>query len=125
MNKVKDLMTKRVITIPEDMVLEQICKILYCNSLSGVPVVDNKNKLIGFVSERDIVGVISSGSFQDKKAKDIMRKDIITVKEDMLLTQVSKIFADRPFRHLPVLKKGEIVGIISRKDVLGKFLKID
>ena len=50
MNKVKDLMTKRVITIPEDMTLEQICKILFSNSLSGVPVVDNKNKLIGFVS---------------------------------------------------------------------------
>lgn len=122
MDKVKDLMTKTVITIPDDMAIEQICKILTRNSLSGVPVIDNRSKLIGFVSERDIIATIASGDFLDKKAKDIMCKKITTVKQETPLSQISKIFTDKPFRHLPVVKKGEVIGIISRRDVLTKLL---
>lgn len=122
MQKVKDLMTKKVVTIPEDMGIEQICNVLFSNSFSGVPVVNADNKLTGFVSERDIVSAIATGNYLDKKAKDIMRKDIITVKEDTLLSQVSKIFAENPFRHLPVVEKDEIIGIVSRKDITDKLL---
>ena len=122
MHKVKDLMTKKVITIPEDMSLEQICKILSKNSLSGLPVINCANKLIGFVSERDIISVVASGDFVGKTAKDVMRKKIATVRQDTLLAQVSRIFTNKPFKHLPVVKKGEVVGVISRKDVIGKLL---
>jgi len=122
MNRVKELMTKRVITIPEDMAIEQICKILTRNSLSGLPVINNRSKLIGFVSERDIIATVASGDFIDKKAKDIMCKKITTVKQETSLSQISKIFADKPFRHLPVVKKGEVIGIISRRDVVTKLL---
>ena len=115
-------MTKRVVTILDDMPIEQICKILTTNSLSGVPVISDKNKLIGFVSERDIIATIASRDFQDKKAGDIMCRKLTTVREDTLLSEVSRIFTERPVRHLPVLKKGEVVGIISRKDIIGKLL---
>jgi len=121
--KVKDMMTKRVVTIPDDLGIQQISNILVQNSLSGVPVMDNEHKLIGFVSERDIVAAVASGGFLEKKAKDIMCKDITTVSEDTTLEQVTKIFAEKPFRHLPVVNKGEVIGIISRRDVFGKLLE--
>lgn len=123
MCKVKDMMTKRVVTIPDDLGIQQISNILVQNSLSGVPVMDNEHKLIGFVSERDIVAAVASGGFLEKKAKDIMCKDITTVSEDTTLEQVTKIFAEKPFRHLPVVNKGEVIGIISRRDVFGKLLE--
>ena len=122
MYRVTDLMTKRVVTIPEDMKIERICNILICNSVSGVPVVNDKNKFTGFVSERDIVAVIASGGNLDKKAKDIMCKKTTTVREDMKLTQVRNIFESKHFRHLPVIKKGEVVGVISRRDVFRKLI---
>jgi CBS domain-containing protein len=117
------MMTKRVVTIPDDLGIQQISNILVQNSLSGVPVMDNEHKLIGFVSERDIVAAVTSGGFLEKKAKDIMCKDITTVSEDTTLEQVTKIFAEKPFRHLPVVNKGEVIGIISRRDVFGKLLE--
>ncbi len=122
MSKVKNLMTRRVITIPTDMPIEQICKILTKNSLSGVPVVSDNNKLIGFVSERDIILMIASGDYCDKTAKDFMCKKLITVDENTDLTKVSKIFSGNPFRHIPVVKKGEVVGIVSRRDVVHSLL---
>jgi CBS domain-containing protein len=122
MSKVKDLMTKRVVTVPEDMDIECICNILVKNSLSGVPVINNKSKIVGFVSERDLISVIASGDFQDKKAKDFMCKKVTTVREDSSVSQVTKIFAVKPIRHLPVVKKGEVIGIISRRDVVKRLL---
>ena len=67
---------------------------------------------------------MATDNYSGKKAKDIMRRDIITVKEDTLLSQVSKIFAENPFRHLPVVEKGEIIGVVSRKDITDKLLTI-
>ena len=122
MYKVKDLMTKKVVTIPEDIQIQQICNILIKNSLSGLPVVDNQNKLIGFVSERDVVAAIGENDSFDVKAKAIMRKKVITVKEDATLAQLVKIFSNNHFRHLPVVKENEVVGIISRKDIMNKLL---
>ncbi|MFH1656118.1 MAG: CBS domain-containing protein [Candidatus Omnitrophota bacterium] len=122
MQRVKDLMTKKVVTIPEDMRIDKICCVLSNNSLSGVPVVNAKNKLVGFVSESDIISGIASGGYFDTKAKDIMCKKITTITENDLMGQVSKIFASNPFRHLPVLKKGEVVGVISRRDVIKKLI---
>ena len=122
MNKLRDIMTKKVITVPDDMEIVQICNIRCKNSLSGVPVINSRGKLIGFVSERDIICLMASGDFVDKKAKDIMCKKLTIVKEDAKLAQVSKIFTEQPIRHLPVVRKGELVGIISRKDVVGKLL---
>ncbi|MFC1703778.1 CBS domain-containing protein [Candidatus Omnitrophota bacterium] len=121
MQKVKEVMNRRVITIPADMELKKICNILSKNSLSGVPVVDMNNKLIGFVSERDIVSTVASGESEKKQAKHIMCRRLITVTEDTLLSKVTKIFADHPFRHIPVVKKGEVVGIISRRDIASTF----
>lgn len=124
MQRVRDLMSRRVITIPDDMEVGHICGVLFKNSLSGVPVLSNKNKLVGFVSERDIIKSIASGCpIDDKRARDIMSKRVATVSEDTFLTEVVKIFTSNPFKHLPVVKRGEIVGVISRKDVVGKILK--
>ena len=122
MQKVKDIMTKKVVIIPDDMEIECICNVLINNSLSGAPVMNNKGKLIGFVSERDIVAAIASGDFANLEAKDIMCKKVTKVREDTPLTEVSKIFAGKPFRHLPVVRRGEVIGIISRKDIIGRLL---
>ncbi|MFC1594238.1 HPP family protein [Candidatus Omnitrophota bacterium] len=122
MRTVKDVMTRRVITIPADMGIQQVCKILIKNNLSGIPVVDCNNKLIGFVSERDIVATIAQGDLSQQEAKHIMTKRPKTVKEDSPLSLVTKLFTNNFFRHIPVVKRGEVVGIVSRHDTIGRLL---
>ena len=122
MLKAKDIMRKNVEAISENTDVRKICGILIKNSVSGLPVVNSSKRLIGFISERDIITSISKYGFLKKKAKDVMTKKVVSVNEDVLIEQVSKIFTDRPFRYIPVVRKGAIVGIISRKEVINRLL---
>lgn len=123
MLKVKDIMNRDFETVSADTETPKVCNILIKNRISGLPVVDVvKNKLVGFVSERDIIASICKPGFTKKKAKDIMVKKVFTVQEDMAVEHVSKIFTEHPFRYIPVTKKGVIVGVISRREVINRLL---
>lgn len=122
MLKARDIMNKNFETVSENTGVQQICNILIRNKVSGLPVVKAGKKLVGFVSERDIITSIGKYGFPKKKAKDIMTKNVVLVKEDAPAEKVSKIFTDRPFRYIPVTRKGAVVGIISRRQVINRLL---
>lgn len=122
MLKAKDIMTKDVATVSEDTDIQKICAILMKNKVSGLPVVTSGKKLVGFVSERDIIASISKYGFPKKKAKNVMTRKVMSVKEDAAVERISKVFAEQPYKYIPVTRKGAVVGIISRKDVISKLL---
>jgi CBS domain-containing protein len=122
MLKVKDIMNRNFDTISADTNVKKICNILIKNRVSGLPVVKNGKKLIGFISERDIITSISKYGFPKQKAKDVMTKKVISVNENALVEQISKIFTEQPFRYIPVTRRGTVVGIISRKQVINRLL---
>jgi CBS domain-containing protein len=122
MLKIKDIMTKDVITVREDTGVEKICNILIKNKLSGLPVVNNKGDLIGFVSERDIIASVGLADFLNKKARNVMTKKPLSVSMNMPVDEVSRILTRKPYRHLPVVKGKKVIGIISRKDVINRLV---
>ncbi len=119
---VKDIMVKKVITAGSSDALDKICAKLIRNKLSGVPVVDKKRKLIGFISEKDIIAALSRGS-KVKTVKDVMNKKVYSVNGDSSLDKVSSVFTNRNYRRLPVVEKGKLVGIVARKDIMGCLVK--
>lgn len=122
MIKAKDIMKKDFETISENADVQKICGILIRNRISGLPVVNKSKKLIGFVSERDIIISISKFGFPKKKAKDVMTKKVVLVNENESVERISKIFTEKPFRYIPVTRKKAVVGIISRKEVINRLL---
>lgn len=124
MISVKLIMEKKVPVVKAKTSLEDIAKILTKNKMTGIPVVDSKRKIIGFVSERDITAAVAKGlsGCAKKCAKDIMTKKVIAVNESDPVEKISKIFTSHPFRCLPVTKDQKIVGIISRKNVINRLL---
>lgn len=118
----KDIMEKKTASVRHDATLKEVSELLIKNRLSGIPVVNNKGSLIGFISERDIIEAISQGNFENKKTKDIMTKNVISINEDTSIEEVSRIFSKYPYRYIPVCKNKNIVGVISRKDVIEKLL---
>jgi CBS domain-containing protein len=122
MLRVKDIMTKDIITIPQDLSVQEICHILIKHRLSGLPVIDKKKNLVGFVSERDIIASVGLKHFLNKKASDVMTKRVFSVKENVSAEEVSKIFTEKPFRYVPVMRGSKVVGVISRKDVIDRLL---
>ena len=73
MTAVREIMVKKVVTVNAGESLEGVCKLLVSKKLSGVPVVNADAKLVGFISERDIIAAIGSGSFKGKKVSDVVR----------------------------------------------------
>lgn len=124
MPKAKDVISKKVVTIKKNTQLKVICRLLIENKISGVSVVDDKNRLIGYVSERDIINALQKDvDFLKEKARDIMTKRVISVTLDMPLYDVAKIFTNKPFKNIPVVGKNKrIIGVIARKDVIDKLL---
>ncbi len=120
--KVKDVMDKHVVTVLPEVGVKEICRLLIKTRLSGVPVIDKKDKLIGFISERDIIAAVNRNGFLKKRVKNIMNKKVKSVKENMFTEEITRIFTDRPFRYLPVIRAGKVVGIVSRKEVIERLL---
>ena len=122
MATVKEVMVRKDITVDRGESLGRVCKILVTQKLSGIPVVDKEDRLVGFVSERDIIMAASKGDFQDKKVSDVMVKKVVSIEENAPADQLSQLFTDKPFRYIPVTKSDRLVGIVSRKDVINKLL---
>lgn len=145
----KDIMTKEVISVKKDATIQQIAKILTENKISGVPVIDEDEQLIGIVTKKDLlykdveprfpsyVEVLGGIIFVDglrqyeeelKKlvantAGDIMTKDVATISEDVDVKKVAEIMVERGVNRLPVLKNKKIVGIVSRGDIVKSLMQ--
>lgn len=145
MKKAKDIMTTNVITLnPKDNV-EKLARLLLEHKISGLPVVDDDGKLVGVVSEGDLV-------FREKQVKnpfyvvlfdspiylerpnrfkedikravawevgDLMSTSLFTVEPEASLNAVATIITEKGVNRVPVVdSKGRLVGIISRQDII-------
>ena len=81
MATVKEIMVKKVVTVNKDECLSKVCNLLVTQKLSGIPVVDKEDHLVGFVSERDVIMAVSKGDFQNKKVKDVMTRKVMSIEE--------------------------------------------
>ena len=113
MLRAKGIMTKNVVSVRKDIRVRDICRVLIKYKLSGLPVVDRKGNLVGFISQRDIIAKVSLQDFQDMKAEDLMVKKVIYVSGDTPCDQISRIFSEKPYHYLPVIKTRRVIGIIS------------
>ena len=108
----KDIMTKTVITVTALTTIKNLAKSLSGNNISGAPVVDQKGKILGIVSEADIVA--KSG----KQVKGIMSKNVISVTEETPVEEIAKLLTTHRFNRVPVLRQSKLVGIVSRADIV-------
>jgi CBS domain-containing protein len=143
MLKAKDIMTGDVITVKPDTTIEELARILMQNHISGVPVVDAQGRIIGVVTENDLISknsrlhiptilrlfdaYIPLGASKletDIKrmtattVNDISTKDVITIDSEASVEYIATLMTERKIHLLPVLKEGKLVGIIGKKDLI-------
>ena len=119
----KDIMTRDVITVSPTATVKNLAMTLIKNQISGAPVAGRNGKIIGVVSEADIVAK------KGKDVKTIMSKNIISVTEDTPVEEIAKLMTTHRIKRLPVMRGSEVVGIVSRADIvnaiaLGKHVAI-
>ena len=116
---VGSLMTRTPVTIkPSDTVLEA-AKTMDKLSIGALPVVDEEGKLVGIITERDLVRrIIAKEKPYDTKVEEVMTPKPLTVTPENTIEEAIRIMSKLKARHLPVVdEEGKLVGIISIKDI--------
>jgi len=142
----KDIMTKKVITVSKDATVEKSIRIFLKNNISGAPVIDEDNKMVGIICEADIIVKMSSLPFSmsfsfafldsyesytkntkeylETRIEEIMSKKIKTVTEDMTLSKVVNIMINNNLNRIPVVDNhNKLSGIITRADIMRSMIK--
>ena len=118
---VKNYMTTRLITLSKDMDVYFAIGLLLKNRISGAPVTDNNNNLVGILSEKDCLRIFATGSFYDMPGGPVSKfmTDVVSkVMPNSDLFSVADMFLKHNFRRMPVVEGKKLVGQISRSDVL-------
>ena len=120
---VSDYMTRSLITFKPDQSIESVMQALIKNRISGGPVVNDKNELIGIISEGDCIKQISESRYynmpmQDQTIEKHMVSNVETIDGNMNIFDAANKFLQSKRRRFPILENGKLVGQISQKDIL-------
>jgi CBS domain-containing protein len=140
-------MVRNVKSILPDISVSQALEFLSEEKISGLPVMDKDNKLVGMFTEKDVIKYILPGYLEkvgvfiyednpkaiknkvkellnERKVCEVMRREVITVDPNSSLSEVARIMLIGKVRRIPVIdKEGKVVGIIAREDVVKAFIK--
>ncbi|MDO4540453.1 MAG: CBS domain-containing protein [Syntrophomonadaceae bacterium] len=147
--KAREIMTKDVITARPDDKVEDIARVLVDKKISGIPVTDDEGRVLGIVSEKDllirateikapfyltlfdsIIYVDNPVRYQQDvkkftaaQVKDLMTKKVYSVDEDAETSEIVSIMRKYNINRVPVLRHGKLVGLVTRNDVLKALIK--
>lgn len=139
--QVKDVMTRKVISVQPDTSIVEAARLMLQNRISGLPVVDADGELVGMVTEGDFLRrgelgtqrrrprwlefIVGPGRLAEeyvhaagRKVDEIMTPEACTVEEDDALETVVELMERRGIKRLPVVREGQLVGIISRANLM-------
>ncbi len=112
-------MTKDVLVVTPETPVGFAVKILAIRQLSGFPVVDNEKRLLGIISEKDLMGILlEDRAAADKTVGDYMTSDVMSFNPEDDAMEICKFLMERPFRRIPIVDNGILVGIVSRADII-------
>ena len=142
----KDIMNADVVTVAPETDIKEIAKLLADRHISAVPVVDAESRVLGIVSEGDLIRRADRSSFKGPKAwwlafvvspekhakeyvrdhgtraEDVMTREVISVTEDASLHDIAVLLERRRIKRVPVTRDGKLAGIVSRANLLQGFV---
>ena len=139
--KAADVMATNVITVRLDTPVATIAGVLLANRISAVPVVNDKDALVGIVSEGDLIHRVEAGTERHRswwlellagkemlaqefvksharKAADVMTRTVVSVQPDTPLGDIASLLEKHRIKRVPVVINGKIAGIVSRANLI-------
>ena len=118
---VKDVMSSPVVTLDEDAPSNKVANLMADNALGCVIVTNKAGKPVGIITERDLViRVLAKNLVPDGvKAKEIMTSPLVTIDPEATISEAARRMSRLNIRRLGVVYKGNLVGLVSSKDILG------
>jgi CBS-domain-containing membrane protein len=120
--RARDMMSVRIHTVAAEDRVYAAVQTLLKKRVSGAPVVDQNNRVIGILSEKDCIQAMLraiNDRLPPSLVRDVMTTSVVTAKPDDDLLSIAHIFLTRPIRRIPVVdEQGKLLGQISRRDLL-------
>ena len=125
MFKASKIMTRSLVTVRENTSIQEAMNILVDNNIAGLPVVTEDMRLLGIVSEKDMLSLLyKPQSKKPKLVSEVMTRDVVHFNEFDDLFDICECFVENNFRRVPILAKGKLTGIISRRDIVRFIIKL-
>jgi len=117
--KVSEIMTRDPKTAQLDSTLEEIATLMKDEDVGAIPIVDDDDELVGIVTDRDIIVrcVAEGKEASDTTVEDILTEELATIEPDADVQQAARLMADKQIRRLPVVRDGELIGMVSIGDI--------
>ncbi len=132
---VANRMSQPVITVPPALPIQDALDLMRKEKISRLPVVDRRGRLVGIVSEKDLLHAAPSSAtslsvwelsylLSKVTVEEVMIHQVITISGDTPIEEAARIMSDRRIHGLPVVKKNEVVGMITANDIFHLFLEL-
>ena len=95
--------------------VQEVAQLLSQKRISGVPVIDKDGKIIGIVTEADIIGKVHR---EGLCVADIMSPEIIAIDEETPVGEIAMLLTERQIKRVPVMQDSKLVGIVCRADIV-------
>lgn len=137
--KLEEIMIRSIQTVRTDDTIKDVAVLICTNHISGVPVVDDEGKVVGIISEKDIIKAmypdytelhddpVRSRNFEEteeryealliRKAEELMSRNVLSITSDAPILKAASLMILKKIRRLPVIDQGKLVGIVSQGDI--------
>ncbi|NGX83177.1 CBS domain-containing protein [Aequorivita sp. KMM 9714] len=127
--KVSDYMTRNLITFKPEQSIIEVIEVLVKKGISGGPVINNNNELVGIISEGDCLKELSDARYHNHPMEDVkvelhMIKNVETIDGEMNVLDAANKFLESKHRRFPILENGKLAGQISQSDILRAALEL-
>jgi CBS domain-containing protein len=139
--KARDVMVSPVVTVNPSNTVKEVARIFLERRISAVPVVDERGKLVGIVSEGDLLHRAEAGTERQhswwlrimagdgtlaadyakahaRKVADVMTQEVVTAAPDTLLNEIAMLLEKHAIKRMPIVENGQLVGIVSRANLI-------
>ncbi|MGZ4863526.1 MAG: CBS domain-containing protein [Halobacteriota archaeon] len=115
--EITSIMEEDVITLREGDSIDDVIKMMLKGNVSGFPIVNDENKVIGIVSERDIISLVAN-IVTGKRVADFMSHDVVSIRPDTKVEDAARVMILNDYRRLPIVREGVMVGVVTISDIV-------
>ena len=121
--KVREMMTTRMVAATRDYNARDLAVLLQSGTFSGIPILEPGNKLVGLVTEFDVLKAMVDGKdLHALKAEDLMSPNPISVSEHQTAKDAMTLMIAHKIIRLPVVRDGKLIGLIARTDIIDRLV---
>ena len=118
MHTVRSIMSESLVTVTPESSIQEATELILLQQVSGLPVLDADEKLVGIVTEFALLGLAYDDRIRDDTVAKHMTTEVLTVEADAPVSKVADLCLVHRVRRVPVTDNGKLVGLVARRDVL-------